>query len=195
MVIISHQTGNVVWRIGPDFAGRPEARLGQFVGQHFPHMIPGDLPGAGNILVFDNGGASGHGGPDRTNAIPNRYTRTWSRVLEFDPITLEVVWQYGSASGDDCFFSRYVSNAQRLPNGNTLITIGNESRIIEVTPDQQVVWQYLLVPDSSGGRADWLYRSYRIPPEWLPPGQNEALGNYPTWASLIEGQYGLGSAD
>ena len=88
-----------------------------------------------------------------------------------------------------------MSNAQRLPNGNTLITIGNESRIVEVTPDKQVVWQYLLVPESLGVRADWLYRSYRIPPEWLPEGQNEALGNYPRWAGLIAGQHASGSAD
>jgi hypothetical protein len=187
VIIISHQTGDVLWRIGPDFAGRPEERLGQFVGQHLPHLIPRGLPGAGNILVFDNGGGSGYGGTDRTTNSPNRYTRDWSRVLEFDPITLEIVWQYGSESGDDRYFSRFISNAQRLPNGNTLITIGNERRIIEVTPDKRVVWEYLFEPYSSGGRADWLYRSYRTPPEWLPEGQNEALGNYATWASLFEG--------
>ena len=28
------------------------------------HMIPQGLPGAGNILVFDNGGAGGYGTPD-----------------------------------------------------------------------------------------------------------------------------------
>jgi hypothetical protein len=137
--------------------------------------------------VFDNGGGSGYGGTDRTSNSPNRYTRDWSRVLEFDPVTLEIVWQYGSESGDDRYFSRFISSAQRLPNGNTLITIGNERRIIEVTPDKQVVWEYLFEPQSSGGRADWLYRSYRTPPEWLPEGQNEALGNYATWASLFEG--------
>ena len=107
VIIISRETGDVVWRVGPDFAGRPEEPLGQFVGQHHPHMIPEGLPGAGNMLVFDNGGSSGYGGT-ATEGTPNRYTRNYSRVLEFDPVTFEVVWEYGSASGDDRFFSYFV---------------------------------------------------------------------------------------
>ena len=34
---------------------------GQIIGQHHPHIIPVGLPGAGNLLVFDNGGQSGYG--------------------------------------------------------------------------------------------------------------------------------------
>jgi hypothetical protein len=185
VAIISHETGDVLWRIGPDFAGRPEQSLGQFAGQHSPHLIPRGLPGAGNMLVFDNGGASGYGGT-ATTGEPNRYSRGYSRVLEFDPVTFAVVWEYGAASGEQNFFSRYISNAQRLPNGNTLIAIGNETRVIEVTPDKNVVWEYLYNPTSSGSKASWLYRAYREPPEWLPPGQNEAFGGYATWSSLFE---------
>jgi hypothetical protein len=185
VIIIAHQTGDVVWRIGPDFAGRPEERLGQFAGQHSPHLIPRGLPGAGNMLVFDNGGAAGYGGT-ATTGEPNRYSRAYSRVLEFDPVSFEKVWEYGAAAGEEHFFSHYISNAQRLPNGNTLIAIGNETRIIEVTPNKSVVWEYKYNPTSSGRNASWLYRAYREPPEWLPPGQNEALGGYASWASLFE---------
>ena len=185
VIIIAHDTGNVVWRVGPDFAGRPEEVLGQFAGQHNPHLIPRGLPGAGNMLVFDNGGGSGFGGP-ATTGTANRYSRDYSRVLEFDPITMQLVWDYGSADDANRFFSAFISNAQRLPNGNTLITIGNATRVIEVTPLKQIVWEYVHIPDSSGSKADWLYRSYRIPPEWLPTGQNEAFGDYATWASIFE---------
>jgi hypothetical protein len=185
VVIISRETGEVVWRVGPDFAGRPEASLGQFAGQHNPHMIPRGLPGAGNILVFDNGATSGYGGTS-TTGNPNRYGRDYSRVLEFDPVTKEVVWEYGTASGDERFFSFLLSNAQRLPNGNTLITIGMAGRLIEVTPDHRVVWEYQYEPNSSGTRPEWIYRSYRIAPEWLPEGENAAHGDYATWASLFE---------
>lgn len=169
VIIISHETYQVVWRIGPDFAGRPEAALGQFAGQHNPHMIPEGLPGAGNILVFDNGGSSGFGGSNNSD----RYSRGWSRVLEFNPVTFELIWQYGSDAGE--IYSPFISNAQRLPNGNTLITVGEAKRIIEVSPDKQVVWQY--------ESADAIYRSYRVPPEWLPSGVNESAGNYPAWGS------------
>lgn len=184
VIIISRQTGDVVWRIGPSFAGRPEERLGQFAGQHNPHLIPKNLPGAGNFLVFDNGGASGYGGTS-TTGVPSRYSRDYSRVLEFDPVTFEIVWQYGGATGPQNFYSELISNAQRLPNGNTLITIGQRGRIIEVTPGKQIVWEYQQPADTSGGNAS-LYRAYRVPPEWLPPGENAALGAYATWASLFE---------
>ncbi len=179
VVIIDHVTGNVVWRIGPDFAGRPEEKLGQFAGQHNPHIIPLGLPGAGNMLVFDDGGSSGYGGAEDSD----RYSRSWSRVLEFNPITMDIVWQYGSASGPDNMFSNILSNAQRLPNGNTVITIGVPGKVIEVTPDKQIAWQYEYVP-AAGNGLNWLYRTYRIPPEWLPSGENAAHGNYPNWGDL-----------
>ncbi len=179
VLIISRATGQVVWRIGPDFAGRPEEKLGQFAGQHNPHIIPLGLPGAGNMLVFDDGGASGYGGPEDSD----RYSRNWSRVLEFNPITMDIVWQYGSESGADNMFSNILSNAQRLPNGNTVITLGVPGKVIEVTPDKQIAWQFEYVP-APGMGLNWLYRTYRIPPEWLPSGENAAHGNYPNWSDL-----------
>ena len=40
-LIVDHRTGDVVWRIGPDFTpDRPEHGLGQLIGQHHTHMIP-----------------------------------------------------------------------------------------------------------------------------------------------------------
>jgi hypothetical protein len=185
VLIIAHDTGEVVWRIGPDFTGRPEESLGQFVGQHLPHIIPEGLPGAGNVLVFDNGGLAGYGG---TNSMgePNRFTRDYSRVIEFNPITFEIVWQYGSESGDDMLYSIFLSSAQRLPNGNTLVALGNAARVIEITPDKEIVWEYDFIPDSSGVQASWLYRAYRVPPDWLPPGVNEQLGNYESWTDQFE---------
>ncbi len=171
IVIIDKDTGDVVWRVGPDYTeDTPYYGIGQMQGQHNAHMIPQGLPGEGNILVFDNGGESGYGGP---NNYPLYEQRGWSRVVEFDPTTYEVVWEYGTQPGDVEFYSQYISNAQRLPNGNTLITIGMDSRVIEVTPDHELVWDYTYYRDS------WFYRAYRIPPEWLPDGANE--GGYARW--------------
>ena len=183
VAIIEMPSGDVVWRIGPDFAGRPEEALGQFAGQHHPHVIPEGLPGAGNMLVFDNGGPSGYGGTE-PGGLPSRFSRSYSRVLEFNPITFEVVWQYGAADSAETFSSVFLSNAQRLPNGNTMITIGTKGRLIEVTPENKVVWEYQYQAASSGANAGWLYRAYRIPPEWLPDEVNRA--KYQSWASLFE---------
>lgn len=185
VVIISADTGEVVWRVGPDFAGRPEEKLGQFAGQHHAHMIPKGLPGAGNILVFDNGGDSGYGGESSTG-FPNRYSRAYSRVLEFDPVSFDIVWEYGSASGEQNYYSQLISSAQRLPNGNTLITVGSKRHLMEVTPSKEIVWEYTFMPNSTQSR-DSVYRAYRVAPEWLPGQQNALNGNYATWASLFEG--------
>jgi hypothetical protein len=65
-----------------------------------------------------------------------------------------------SSEGDPKFFSAFISSAQRLPNGNTLITEGKNNRIFEVTVDGEVVWEYF--------HDDIIYRAYHVPPEWIP---------------------------
>ena len=175
IAIISRATGNIVWRAGPDFSeGTAEHKLGQFVGQHHAHMIPRGLPGEGNILVFDNGGRSGYGGPD---GYP-RYTRDYSRVIEFNPVTLEIVWQYGTESGKEKFFSHFISSAQRLPNGNTLVTEGANGRVFELTQDKEIVWEF--ISPTRGKTANAVYRACRIPPEWVPGNPS----GYTGWAKL-----------
>lgn len=192
VAIISAQTGEIVWKIGPDFAGKPEAVLGQFVGQHFAHIVPAGLPGAGNMLVLDNGGGSGYGGP-LSDPHGFRYTRNYSRVIEFNPITFEVVWEYGEPAGPTTFFTQFLGAAQRLPNGNTLLTIGGEGRVIEVTPDKEIVWQYQYESSGSGTQA-WVYRAIRFPPEWLPNGESALRSRYPSWSGLYEGGPAAGGA-
>ena len=178
VAIVNRATGKIVWRIGPDFMeGKPEYNLGQIAGQHHAHMIPRNLTGEGNIMVFDNGGASGYGGP---TAYP-RYTRDYSRVIEFNPVTLEMVWQYGAEDGAENFYSFHISSAQRLPNGNTLITDGSNGRVFEVTPDKEIVWEFLCPYVKEGVRSE-IYRAYRTPPEWVPG--NPA--GYDYWAALYE---------
>ena len=164
IAIIDHQTGTVVWRVGPDYSpGMPEADLGPLINMHHAHMVPAGLPGEGNVLVFDNGWKSGYGGP--TGGI-SKYTRDHSRVVEFDPQSLQIVWDYDPAKGDPLPNSlRGTGSAQRLPNGNTLITSGMQGLLLEVTPAKQVVWEYY---NSYATIFRLIYRAYRVPPEWLP---------------------------
>ena len=133
--------GKIVWRIGPDFLESKELRaIRQIIGQHHPHIIPKGLPGAGNLMVFDNGGSSGYGAPTAVSPDGSAiYQRAGSRVLEINPKTLELVWSYTGPR----FFSTNISGAQRLPNGNTLITEGAPGRLLEVTSDRQIVWEYI----------------------------------------------------
>ena len=60
IIAIIARDGSIVWRMGPDYSdSEPLAELGQIIGQHNPHLIPQGLPGAGNLLVFDNSGLGG----------------------------------------------------------------------------------------------------------------------------------------
>ncbi len=90
------------------------------------------------------------------------FVRFSSRIPEFDPVTLDLVWKYEAPN----FFSFHISGMQRLPNGNTLIDEGSVGRIFEVTPAGEKVWEYV---EGAGmqflGKA---YRAYRVPPEWVP---------------------------
>ena len=151
LAIISKKTGKIVWKIGPDFTASRELRkIGQIIGQHHAHMIPKGLPGEGNILVFDNGGWAGYGAPCRTSKDGTKVDkRDYSRVIEIDPVTLKVVWEFTGnvwggmipSIGNTKFYSQLISSAQRLPNGNTMITEGSDCRMFEVTPDKEVVWE------------------------------------------------------
>ena len=171
IMAIIDRSGSIVWRMGPDYRTDPAmAELGQIVGQHHPHFIPEGLPGAGNLLVFDNGGEAGYGTPSPSAPTgSNTVRRISSRVLEINPVTFEKVWEYTlSGSERHRFFSHYVSNTQRLPNGNTLINEGADGRVFEVTSDHQIVWEYVNPFTGSDPNTRRIYRAYRVPYEWVP---------------------------
>ena len=178
IAIIDKKTGSIVWKLGPEYSASDKLRkLGWIIGQHHAHLIPKGLPGEGNILVFDNGGQAGYGAPNpgSPNGVGNAL-RDHSRVLEFDPLTLDVVWtssppqERGSRGRPRGFsiYSNFISSAQRLPNGNTLITEGSCGRIFEATPDYQIVWEYISPFFSKRAFRNAVYRAYRVPYEWAP---------------------------
>jgi len=181
LYIISHETGEIVWKIGPDYTHDPKlVEMGVLVGPHHAHVIPRGLPGEGNVLVYDNGGAGGFGDPNpgAPEGVWNAL-RDHSRVLEINPVTLDVVWEFTAETagfpvmGEDLsrFYSRYKSAAQRLPNGNTLITESHCGRIFEVTVDGEIVWEYTN-PHNLATREGLffsdVFRGYRYPYEWVP---------------------------
>lgn len=185
IAIIDRKTGKIVWRLGPNYPitsaslsrqlPRPVDRTS---GQHDAHIIPEGLPGAGNLLVFDNEGEGGY--------PPVELSLTGgSRVLEIDPVRKEIVWQY---SGEDSgapgwsFQSTHISNARRLPNGNTFIDEGQKGRLFQVTRDGEIVWEYVnpyfrRSKDAVTGRPtanNQLYRAQPVPYEWVPSGTPHA---------------------
>jgi len=174
--IISKETGNVVWKVGPYYDYTPEKNLEWIIGQHHAHMIPNGLPGQGNILVYDNGGWAGYGACHPSSpAGTKNVLRDYSRVLEFDPVSLKIVWQHtpqeaGLVHPTDSnrFYSPFISSAQRLPNGNTLITEGGGGRIIEVTAAHELVWEYISPYWGKHFKMNMVYRAYRYPYDYIP---------------------------
>ena len=175
--IISKETGKIVWQLGSDYSATRELRnIGQIIGQHHAHIIPKGLPGEGNLLVFDNGGFAGYGLPSPTSKEGLKaYRRDFSRVLEINPTTLEIVWQYTPAQAGlarpfqaHYFYSPLVSSAQRLPNGNTFITEGCSGRLIEVTEDGEIVWEYINPYRDKKDGMNMIYRAYRYPYNYVP---------------------------
>jgi hypothetical protein len=183
VAIIEKRTGTIVWRLGPSYpdAGVPpgqriyQARLprpvDQLSGQHDAHLIAEGLPGAGDVLVFDNQGAAGF-----PPAALGHFVG--SRVLQIDPIQHTIVWQYtGADSQRDVwtFHSSFLSSARRLPNGNTLICEGMTGRLFQVTPAGDIVWEYVnpyFARAFVGGReilTHWTYRAQPVPYAWVPP--------------------------
>ena len=155
IAIIDKASGSIVWNSGPNR---------HFTwGQHFPNMIPPGLPGAGNIVVFDNGAGTGY---NNKTFAPGR-----SRVYEIDPSEWPsgdfVVWQY---QGGQRFFSNWVSGAMRLPNGNTLICSGSDGRLFEVDTSGAILWEYMSPHFSMQGlvKNHFVFRAYRLDYSWLP---------------------------
>lgn len=189
IAVINRSTGNIVWKVGPNYYQEPDKKLGQIIGPHHAHMIPEGLPGEGNMLVFDNGCLGGYGRLGGIFISPMRYHRFYSRIIEFNPMTLDIVWEYTYKGrglfgflDKNRFYSAVISSVQRLPNGNTLVTEGTDGRIFEVTPEKEIIWTYYYEGKGELLGDDWVYRAYRVPPEWVPG--NPA--GYMLWSDLYE---------
>ena len=139
----------------------------QYIDTHDP-----EIHDDGTVLVYENGGYSGVIGEEGN---PHGYH---SRALEYQIAetggnwTATLVWEFpGSFNVDswyrDTWYIPFWGDADRLENGNVLITAGvrgpsSQSRVFEVTKqDGQVVWEFRLPADYG------VYRSERIAPPLL----------------------------
>ena len=118
IIAVNKNNDEIAWHAGYDLVTQ----------QHSPVETEN-----GSILCFDNG-----------NIRPG-VASTHSRILEFDPISKDVVWSYTDPM-PPTFFSPYMGSVQRLWNGNTFICESTFGRLFEVTPEGKTVWEYV-IPD------------------------------------------------
>jgi hypothetical protein len=141
--------------------------------QHDAQRIPTGQPGAGDVIVFSNG-------------LPK--TRRYSSVEQITPTMADgeyvkrgdgtfaaKVKRVYPTRGSERFFAAIVSGAQRLPNGNTLMSDGPHGRLVEVDASGKVVWEYenphhrvrANTPKQSGAGEpilpQWMFRAMRYP--------------------------------
>ena len=153
-IIISRETGEVIWHLN-------DSVLTQ---QHNATELPN-----GNILIFDNGTFR------RNESAP------YSRVLEISRADKSIVWKYQDPH-PMTFFSPFMGGAQRLKNGNTLITEAAFGRVFEVTKEGRICWEWVNdcfagYKGLEGGEeieelfdypANALFRAYKYTPEEVP---------------------------
>ncbi len=136
------------------------AARGPWARQHEPTVLDD-----GRLLLFDNRGA----GPGR------------SRVLEIDPIGLEILWSFAGPAASP-LDSETCGVARRLANGNTLVVESDGGRALEATRDGRVVWEWYN-PHRAGERNELIAAVLDMEvlpadyaPAWLdpPPGELHA---------------------
>ena len=174
--------GDLLYRWGNPRAWRAGTPADQqLFWQHNPQWIAPGLPGAGNILIFNNGDEyadfrRGYSSVDEIAPPVDGANYRLDSDLAYAPV--EPVWVYTAATPSD-FYAAYISGAQRLPNGNTLICDGVHGTLFEVTPAGKTVWKYVnpmtgngpllqgeSVPIIKEMLANHMFRAYRYAPDY-----------------------------
>jgi len=177
----SGKGGDILYRWGNPAAYDAGTSADQkLFNQHHPHWIEAGLPGAGNILVFNNGRGRLEGDFTSIDEIVppvdmnGNYSLTPGMV--FGPE--DPVWRYTAPNPTD-FFASFLSGAQRLENGNTLMCDGAHGIILEVDSMQDSVWLYINpvtgdgpltqgdpIPVVNGRNRNLVFRASRYGPDY-----------------------------
>lgn len=169
--------GDFLWRWGnPQAYKRGTEADRKLFGQHNPQWIAKGSPGAGNVLIFNNGDTRPDGMYSSIEEVQTPvgtsggYAAPTSTSASFAPAN--AVWVY-KANPTTSFFANRISGAQRLPNGNTLICEGTKGKFFEVTQAGTVVWEYRNPVGTSGPTAQGsavmgqnMFRSLRYAPTY-----------------------------
>lgn len=136
--------GDLLYRWGNPMAYGAGSKIDQqLFSQHDVQWIPTGYPGAGNLLVFNNGRDRLDGNYSSIVEITPPLDQTGNYILEegqpFGPN--QPTWIYTAPYKTD-FFSPFLSGVQRLDNGNTLVCSGMSGEIFEVDPEGEIVWKY-----------------------------------------------------
>ena len=127
---VSMRDLNLVMVIDPDTGKVKWKQTGPWLRQHDP-----DFLADGTISVFDN----------RSDGSLFGDVLGGSRIVKVNPETGQstVVFKRGKDQDQRRFYTHIMGKHQFLPNGNLLVTETIAGRVMEVTPNGDVVWQYV----------------------------------------------------
>ena len=175
---INRDTGEIIWRLSGipknnDFAYVNDDELQGFRNQHDIRSM-----GNGRYTVFDNG---------------NLHSPSVSRAVEYEldlnAMTATLVWEFRDTPDK---YTHYMGNAQRLPNGNTLINfvLAQYPKVIEVNQSGGKEFEM-----SYAGNSDDNYRVFRFPWEGTVEMPYLVVESPPDSLTLIFNKFGDPNVD
>jgi hypothetical protein len=134
--------GDLLYRWGNPLMYRAGTRSDEkLFQQHNATWIPSNCPGAGDMMVFNNGLGRAYSTVDQwTPPVDATGRYAIDAGSAFKP--REFTWSY-TANPPQSLYAEAISGAQRLPNGDTLICDGTHGTFTEVTAAGEIVWKYI----------------------------------------------------
>ena len=123
-LLMSSLSMSTIFTVNPETELVEWAWQGGWHGIHEPSLLEN-----GDLLFY-------------VNSMFKLGNMTYSQVLQVEPVTKEVRWQFGAMDPPMGFISPFCGTAARLPNGNTLIAASESGRALETTHDGELVWDY-----------------------------------------------------
>ena len=137
------------------------------------------LPDGGRIMVFNNGDTDTRPYSTVDEIVPVMKGRNYvEKDGVFQAKRVRSVYPVASVTSTSStpLFAPFISGAQRLPNGDTLITDGPDGRIFEITKKGDTAWAYqnafaaqapvITAPNGFVIRPERLFRAYRYSPSY-----------------------------
>jgi hypothetical protein len=126
-LVISLRQLNLVFVVDPDTRAIKWRQTGPWIRQHDPDFRPD-----GTISIFNN----------NADDTDDGSILGGSSIVVVDPETGAVSTTYGG-SAEQPMYTHLRGGHQYLENGNILITEDGGGRVFEITPDGEVVWEYI----------------------------------------------------
>jgi len=156
IIVVSRVSGDIVWRWGNAQNWGGGSRLDQrLFCTHAAHFLDKGSEQEENILLFNNGRR-----PDRhwssvdelrislPSTTASAAAKETEHLIPNVSTEAELSWTFGPPAGhQESFYCTHISSVQRLPqklgNGNTLVTMGPQGIVFEITAQGEEVFRYI----------------------------------------------------